>query len=610
MRRLFPIYAFAMVILTLFAAPGDVYAQFTSDNGLFEVDQIRGCPGLTINITNNNPTCDCLSGCSCDFDYNGDGNYEVIPNPYQYTFDAAGTYRLEILFDNVSDFITITVEDKPAPEFEIYSCSGNGVAVNVTDTNYQSYIIDFGDGSSPITIAQGAPVQTYTYANATPRTITVQGADTGWANNCAPSSQLFTPVAALPSSEISGLTVTGPEEITLDLNTSADVLYRLFISTNGGSYNSLLTFSDARTSHIVNLPFLANNYYCFRLDALDPCGGAPVASSQVCSIRLTGVNQNSTNQLNWRTSDPDTDFTVFRDGQPLGSAANSERTYDDTPVACGTTYCYVLEARFGAAISRSNEFCITADNTLPPPPVEELATIPDGSTVELNWVYDDPSGTTVFDIYRREQDRAAIQIGSTDQQTFTDASAINPGFVTYCYEVVPRDACDNINFSNVEACVIRADGVISLRDEVQLTWPEYTGYTSGVPYYFVQRSLDGTNFANHAQVADTVFTETITNDSQVVYYRIRAVSNNGSAADSFSYVIRLIRSNQLFYPEAFTPDGDGLNDTFEVNARYVTSFSMDIFNRWGELIFHTDDIESSWDGTYRNERVPQGTYVF
>ncbi len=63
-------------------------------------------------------------------------------------------------------------------------------------------------------------------------------------------------------------------------------------------------------------------------------------------------------------------------------------------------------------------------------------------------------------------------------------------------------------------------------------------------------------------------------------------------------------------PNAFTPNGDGKNDQLDVFSDYVTDFKLLIFNRWGEVIFATDSPENRWDGTYRGQQAPPGTYTW
>ncbi|MDB5256829.1 MAG: hypothetical protein JWM14_1524 [Chitinophagaceae bacterium] len=64
----------------------------------------------------------------------------------------------------------------------------------------------------------------------------------------------------------------------------------------------------------------------------------------------------------------------------------------------------------------------------------------------------------------------------------------------------------------------------------------------------------------------------------------------------------------LFLPNAFSPNGDGLHDDLEIFGRYFTNFKITIFNRWGEIIFISTDRNIRWDGMYRGEEMPIGTY--
>ncbi|MEP4373695.1 MAG: gliding motility-associated C-terminal domain-containing protein, partial [Algoriphagus sp.] len=64
-------------------------------------------------------------------------------------------------------------------------------------------------------------------------------------------------------------------------------------------------------------------------------------------------------------------------------------------------------------------------------------------------------------------------------------------------------------------------------------------------------------------------------------------------------------------PNAFTPNGDGLNDTFIPKLRAVSDFSMAIFNTWGEKMYFTSSLETSgWDGTHQGQESPPGNYLY
>ncbi len=67
-------------------------------------------------------------------------------------------------------------------------------------------------------------------------------------------------------------------------------------------------------------------------------------------------------------------------------------------------------------------------------------------------------------------------------------------------------------------------------------------------------------------------------------------------------------------PNVFTPNGDGINDYFfprQLLSKKISKFSMQIFNRWGQVIFSTDKTGGrGWDGKYNSKDQPQGVYVY
>ena len=66
----------------------------------------------------------------------------------------------------------------------------------------------------------------------------------------------------------------------------------------------------------------------------------------------------------------------------------------------------------------------------------------------------------------------------------------------------------------------------------------------------------------------------------------------------------------FFIPNAFTPNGDGLNDTFEPKMSNIETYKIMIFNRWGELIFTSNDPSNQWDGTVNSNEVQIDVYVY
>jgi gliding motility-associated-like protein len=98
---------------------------------------------------------------------------------------------------------------------------------------------------------------------------------------------------------------------------------------------------------------------------------------------------------------------------------------------------------------------------------------------------------------------------------------------------------------------------------------------------------------------------------------IVTVENKFDCAASDTVVVKLTcTQDHVYIPNAFTPDNDGKNDVFYIKGRGVSMIkSFRIYNRWGELVFekkniNIDDRSSAWDGTYKGQPSPTGTYVY
>lgn len=66
----------------------------------------------------------------------------------------------------------------------------------------------------------------------------------------------------------------------------------------------------------------------------------------------------------------------------------------------------------------------------------------------------------------------------------------------------------------------------------------------------------------------------------------------------------------IYVPNTFTPNGDALNDIFMAKGTLVREFHMYVFDRWGQLVFKSDDINKGWDGSYKGSMAPIDTYVY
>jgi gliding motility-associated-like protein len=98
--------------------------------------------------------------------------------------------------------------------------------------------------------------------------------------------------------------------------------------------------------------------------------------------------------------------------------------------------------------------------------------------------------------------------------------------------------------------------------------------------------------------------------SQTVCIVVRALGPNSCQNSLSTSVCGTTLSNAYFVANAFTPNGDGLNDVFKVDGPGVKAVQMAIFNQWGEKIFETTTPGTGWDGRYKGKAQPSGVYMY
>ena len=98
-------------------------------------------------------------------------------------------------------------------------------------------------------------------------------------------------------------------------------------------------------------------------------------------------------------------------------------------------------------------------------------------------------------------------------------------------------------------------------------------------------------------------------------YKVELVVTNQHGCTDTTYGLQVINGFYAVYlPNTFTPNGDGKNDVFKVEGENIglLNFSFEVYNRWGELIFYTDNPNIGWDGFDKDAKglVQNGVYLW
>jgi gliding motility-associated-like protein len=101
-------------------------------------------------------------------------------------------------------------------------------------------------------------------------------------------------------------------------------------------------------------------------------------------------------------------------------------------------------------------------------------------------------------------------------------------------------------------------------------------------------------------------------DAPGLYPVTLEVTSNRGCTDSIQKFVTIINDVILYAPNTFTPDGDEHNQAWEfhISGIDIYDFNLKIFNRWGEVIWESNDPSVSWDGTYNGKIVQNGIYTW
>ena len=111
--------------------------------------------------------------------------------------------------------------------------------------------------------------------------------------------------------------------------------------------------------------------------------------------------------------------------------------------------------------------------------------------------------------------------------------------------------------------------------------------------------------------ASTTFTEyTYYYPEPGIYHPYQVVKNIEGCKDTAWATITVVPIIPIMVPNAFTPDSDGKNRTFKPILYKPQNYFMYIYNRWGELVFQSENPEAEWDGNYGGEPAQDGIYLW
>lgn len=585
----------------------------------FSASPLRGCAPLTVTVTD-------LSGAPAGTPINYDwGDGSGLDSDTVHTYIQPGLYSIVQTVANANprtDTVEVLVEAPPPVRFSALNCGGGGASIRIEDTGYNAYEVDWGDGTVE-TLSSGIFYQ-HNYGTLGDFVIQVKGlfdagGDGGDAANinCNVSARSITLNAGLVPAVLQVVLVTAADQvdgiIELSYQLDAGTGYYLEMILNGVvTILDTLDYDVNPDRYEVAGLNTSGEYYCFRITAFDPCNNDRVRSPIGCSIQLETLAGNNRNDIEWFTATAPGNFLrseLYRDSVLIFTGATQgDNTFTDTDVVCGMQYCYrLIMYETGGLRSISAESCLEAISQDIPPGISDISASVSGSEVEIAWPAVAAVPVTEFSIYRSPGTGQFVLIGTTVDLEFTD-SGLSTGGTVYQYSVRYLDVCGNTSENSITASTI----LLRINPDKSLQWSPYLGWSNGVSEYLLEKyDADGQLLETISIGSGLEYTDDPADAaSQIQRYRILASANDGGLPLVASNFVEVVFPSRVFFPNAFTPNGDGLNDYFTFSGNFIRSFSIRIFTRWGELIYESSDPARGWDGTVHGRNAPTGTYVF
>ncbi len=305
-----------------------------------------------------------------------------------------------------------------------------------------------------------------------------------------------------------------------------------------------------------------------------------------------------------------------------GTVPFSDTTFSMGEIEAGSDYCFIVNARLTSSDSSgSNRSCVYTGIARPPEWINADYSRVSENGVELSFSYDPLSGISRFIIERSgspEGNFTAIGNINDDDGNFiyTDQPA---GGNVYYYRAGAVNSCANIvKYSNITTMVRTL--AISDGDNIGIRWDRYHEYEGEVLRYRLFRN-NGNIFGEIASVqpADTLFVDPLrdfayesTTDSVCYFVEVEETGNTHvPGMVSRSATSCAMPPAQVYVPNAFTPDGDGRNDTFRPVFPFTPSFyHLIIKSKSGITLFETASYLDEWNGIYRGNVLRSDVYLW
>ncbi|MDX2283467.1 MAG: PKD domain-containing protein [Bacteroidia bacterium] len=617
----------------------------------FRASDTVGCAPVQIQFTDlsTNAT---VTGWTWDF---GDGTGTTgVPNP-AHTYQQDGVYTVSLIIqDNLgctdtivrTNYIRLERPDARLLANDTLACNPTTLTLYADSssgpfpfTSFEWCFVQASNGARTCVTTGGTVdtlVRQFTVADI--YNITVSVRDQIGCRDTSEVLQVFViPRLTPPPVEVRNVTVVDRRTAELRWAPYAGtdfVSYAIYRLNGPGAGLIGTRTAQADTDFVESNPALdfEGASYCYKVLVENECGEFSLlaATEEHCTINLETTPQLDAIRLNWTAyvGYPVGQYEIYRVDSydptavpfQIGVVAGTQLEYIDRETFCRDSISYRVSAVGFAGPDQLSRSDLDANRPIHNVPTESVhmtvATVVADEDVSVLWP--DYTGYRPSEyILERSLDGTAWSLVDTfplsvtsylDTTTLVDEQS-------YYYRVFALDECGDLSArGRVGRSILLNLNLDATGSFPILTWNPYERWGLGVFNYQIEVLSDATGlFEQTAIVGNMTLTyrDELTQLDQPTYcYRIRAFEVGGNNAESVSNEQCVTFGPAVFAPSAFTPNNDGKNDRFLVFAPNAAAVELAIYNRWGEELYFSTNLDEGWDGTYRGRPVQEGVYVF
>ncbi len=306
-----------------------------------------------------------------------------------------------------------------------------------------------------------------------------------------------------------------------------------------------------------------------------------------------------------------------------GILSPSETSRTISAFSFHTTYTLLIRAILSdGESSLSNRVVVATDLPRPPAWIEISAVyINSADEIGLNINYDPLSEIRLFRLERKtenETDFSEVSLVSSTGGSFVYTDQAASPTKRHRYRVSAVNSCNGMAITSLTAGNILLTG--ELKDYViTLNWNSYSGWQAGVANYSLNVSTGGSyNEVVDKYGADTTYLTSyrdlmyeVTAGSVCFYVEADRFGGAAGAEKPSSNRVCFVATENIFIPNVFSPDGNGLNDFWRPVISFTPlSYYLVVRSRTGATLFESVNFQGEWDGTHKGRKLPPDIYLW